>query len=134
MIVTSRFGKKTNKNGNRKKIRGGKFIAGGTSNPDSRVAKANFLSDQNFDGNCRILLPSFRLLRKYNTYFQFLTREDYFQSELKQMTAEFSNNSDWNSGQESRLKPTQANFLSDRGIQMVILEFCCRYFVYYWEI
>ena len=56
-------------------------VPGGTSNPDSRVGKSNFLSDQNSDGNYRILLPSFRLLRKYNMYL-FLTREDYFQSEF----------------------------------------------------
>ena len=63
MIVTPRFGKKTNKNDDRKKNkRGGTFIPGGTSNPDTRVGKPNFLSDRNSEGNSRILLPFFYLL------------------------------------------------------------------------
>ena len=135
--MTPRFGKKTNKNGNRKKKERGSFIPGGTSNPDSRVDKVNFLSDRNSDGNSRILLPIFCLLvsiRKIYTYFSMDSFQSKFLSVLKQMTAGLLNNSDQNSGQESRWLSHDVYFphSSVDNVNVPLNQFSCydHYFAY----
>ena len=60
------------------------------------------MSDRNSDGNSRILLPLFCLLLGNILPISQWIIFSQNSCQLKQMTAEFSNNSDRNSRQESR--------------------------------